>query len=137
MKEGRARCPTAAEQAYTGQFTWSCTVALSWELAVSRWKLEVPGTPGVPVLPPVATGNKAALLQLLSIRSEMAVKLVTDWAVPMVGMQLNMARPEREELVVHSTESFERGPRIVGRNSRKGGALWQWMREVGIAEHRR
>ena len=83
----------------------------------------------------MATGNKAALLQLLSIRSEMAVEFITDWAVPMFGMQLNMARPEREELMVHSTESFKQGPRIVGRNSRKGGALWQWMREVGIAKH--
>ena len=75
---------------------------------MSRWKLEVPGTPGVPVLPPVATGNEAALLQLLSIRSEVAVKMVTDWAVPMFGMQLNMTRPEREEglLMVHPTEDL-------------------------------
>ena len=68
MEDGKAQYPTAAEQAYTGQFVWNCAVALSWELAVGGWKLKVPGAPGVPVLPPVTTGSKAALLQLLSIK---------------------------------------------------------------------
>jgi hypothetical protein len=57
------------------------------------------------------------LLQLLSIRSEVAVKMVTDWAVPMFGMQLNMTMPEREEglLMVHSTEELCRDPELWGK----------------------
>ena len=114
MEDGRVQCPKPAEKAYTGQFVWNCAVALSWELAVGGWKLKVPGTPGAPVLPPVTTGNKAALWHLLSIRGDAAIKMIKDWAVPMFGMQLNMTTPEREEglLMVHSkTQSYGRRPK--------------------------
>ena len=111
-EDGRVQHPSAAEQAYTGQFVWNCAVALSWELAVRGWKLKVPGTPGVPVLPPVKTGNKAALWRLLSIGNEVAVKMITDWAIPMFGMQLGMAMPEQKLLIVHSTEELCEDPEL-------------------------
>ena len=71
--------------------------------------------------PQVTTGNKAALLHLLSIRSGGAIKMIKDWAIPMFSMQLNVATPAQEEglLVVHSTEELCKDPELWERTKAK------------------
>ena len=93
--EGKMFWPSQEEQEQTAEFCWNAAVALSWELALRGQKMRIPGSPGTPVFEPLTTGNKVALLRLLCGR--MAGRMLRDWGVPTLGLQLGMRIPACEQ----------------------------------------